>query len=428
MRILYCAVLLAAAVLGGCVSSVTSKAFHPKSPNYGVVYSLPMTRLKVNLTYTIQKETRVSNGIAVSRTETVVLGKPVTLETILAPDEANSFVLSGDGLAKDSRLDLSFKFAVGDNKLLTSVTSDITDKTPEVLEGLVGSGISIAKMVAVAGKEELPAPLKRVHTRLDVINEEIASLAAQADPKKLEKIDALVKEQQALLTFVMKYQELNAPKTEERDVLYSAVLDLSDFAWNGAAWTKVVRAPGKKLGANINDPDVPGATIQVIGTADQYANSITPHKVPEGGENGIFYRAPVFLRTKIMISPHNILVFDDYVPFAQAGPINKVEARYKVFAKRKTTITFASTTGSVKEYGVEAGSSVEGLAKSLDSSLSKTQTALAEIRKAQAAARKSPEEAKLADLEMQKKLADAEANLIRAQQELDKLKAGPGSE
>jgi hypothetical protein len=388
-----------------------------------------MTRLKASITYTIQKETKMSNGIPVSTTETVLISKPITLESILSPDEANSFVLSGDGLAKDSRLDMSFKFGVSDNKLLASVTSDITDKTPAIVEGFVGSGISIAKMVAVAG-EGLPEPLKKVSTRLDVINNEIVSLASQTDPKKLDKIAALVKEQQALLTFATKYNEMNTPKTEEHDVVYTVVLDLGDFKWDGIAkaWTYEIRAPGKKLGDKINNSDVPGATIQVFGTADHHANSIMSYKVPEEGENGILYRAPAFLRTKVTIAPFNILVYDDYIPFAQAGPINKVEARYKIFTNRKTTITFSSSTGSVKEYGVEAGSSAEAVTKSLDTSLSKTQTALEEIRKAQAAARKSPEETKLADLDIQKKLADGEANLIKSQKELDKLKAGSNSE
>jgi hypothetical protein len=384
-----------------------------------------MTRIKASITYTIQKETKMSNGIPISKTDTVSIGKPVTFESIIAPDEVNSFVLSGDGLAKDSRLDMSFKFTVGDNKLLTSVSSDITDKAPEVIEGLVGSGISIAKMIAAAG-DKIPELLQKVRTRLDGINNEIVSLASQSAPKKLEKIDALVKEQQALLSFVAKYQELNGTKTEERDVVYSVVLSLGDFMWNAEAktWTKDVKAPGKKLGDNINDNDVPMTRIEISGTADQYANSIAKYKISGDGEDGILYRSPVFLRTKVTVAPTNILVYDDYIPFIQAGPINKVEARYKAFANRKTTISFSPSTGSIKEYGVDAKSSAEAIAKSVDSSLTKTQTALEVIRKAQEGAKKSPEETKLADLEMQKKLADAEANLIKAQQELNKLKAG----
>ena len=420
------AVMVLVATLSGCVSSVTTNAYRADSSNNGVVYSLPMTRLKTNITYTIRKETRVNNGIPVSSTQTILIGKPVVLEPVVAPDAANTFVLSGDALAKNSRLDMSFKFAVNDLNLLTSLSSEITDQSPAVFEGLVGSGLSIARMAAAAG-EELPEPLKVIGLRLEAINAEVVSLAAGTDPKKLEKMDGLVKEQQVLVSFAGKYRELNATKTEEREVAYAVVLDLAAFEWDAATgtWSLVVKAPGMKLAPDINDNDVPGVTIRISGSPGQHANVLARYAVPAGGEEAVLYRAPVLLRTRVSVAPSNVLVYDDYLPFAQAGPVNRVEARYKLFAGRKTTITFNSATGGLKEYGVDTGSTAEAAAKSLDASLAKTQTALTEIRKAQAAVA-SPQENRLAELTMQQKLAKAEADLIAAKRKLEQLKAAAG--
>jgi len=449
------AVVLITIVANGCVRSVTSNPYNPRSTNDGVVYSLPKTRLKLTITYTIEKETTLKNGIPVSKEETVKISKPIVVEPILAPDWSNTFVLSGEGLAKDSRLALSFKFAVGENQLLTSVTTDVTDKTPEAIGSLVGAGISIAKMAAVAGEEKVPPPLQKVQARLRAIDDEFATLASQSDPKKLEKLDALVKEQQALVAFAAKYQELNTPKTEQREVTYSRVLDFADLSWDspGSLWTTAVQAPGKMLGPNINDYDVPRATIEVFATSDQHTNATTPFAVPDKGADGILYRAPVPLHTKITIAPNSVVVFDDLIAFAQAGAVDKVQARYKVFSNRKTSVTFSTATGSLKEYGVDTTSSAEAAAKALDTSLTKVQTAVTDIQKAQkdaklaeletqkklvdaqaallkaqqdAAKAQTPEQEKLADLDTKKKVADAEAALIKAQQELDKLKSGSG--
>jgi hypothetical protein len=418
-----------AIALCGCVRSIMTGPYQPNAMNNGVVYSLPTTRLKITITYTIEKRTETVNGIPKMPTNTITISKPVVIEPVFAADAKNSFVLSGEGLIKDARLDASFKFQVGENQLLTGATTDVTDKTPEVLQGLVGSGISVAKMAAMAGEDQRDA-LEKVGQRLKQINDKIAELSASDDdPKKLEKIDALQKEQAALLAFVAKYRELNTVKIEERDAVYTTTLGLAAFEWTGKYWENTLRPPGAQFG-DFGDAAVPSAIVKVFATPDQYVNSKKQLVVGEPGERGVLYRSPTPLRTTVTAGPNNIVSFDDYVPFAQVGPFNKVEARYKVFAKRKTTIAFSPTTGNLKEYGIESTSSAEAAAKALDASLGKVQTATAEIKKAQEAAeaaKKTPEQTKLADLEAKKKLVEAEAQLIKAQEELDKLKAASPS-
>jgi len=419
---------MALAALGsGCMSSVTTLAYNPNKANHGVVYALPRTRLKVTVNYTIRRETTLQNGIPLNTNQTVLVGKPVVLETLQAPDPNNRFVLSGNGLVNDSRLDASFKFSVDDNQLLTAVTTDITDRSPEIFQSLVASGISMAKLAVAAGeRRELPGPLKPVEARLIAINGEAATLAGQDDPKKLDKLDALMKEQQAWLAFISKYQDLNGTKTDDHDVPYSEILDLNDFQKQGDHWTREIQASGKKLGDHIDNLAVPRTVVDVFLTDEQHDNATQGYSVASKGENDILYRASTPVRTRVTVLPDNVVVFNDYIPFVQAGPVNKVQARYKAFAKRKTTITFGAATGTLKDYGVDSTSSAQAMAGALDTSLGKVQTAVNDIQKAQAAAaaaKKTPEQEQLDQLDTQKKLLDAQAAVINARQTLDKLQS-----
>lgn len=418
--------LLITLVTPGCIRSVTSHQYLPSAANNGLVYSLPRTKLKATITYTVRKETRFVNGIPTVSTETVKISKPINLETIVGPDPFNTYVLSGEGLVKDARLDSSFKFSVADNNLLTSITSDALDKTPEILQGLVGSGISIAKMVAAAGLEQ-PSPLKQILARLASIDQEVAALTSSKDPKVVEKLDTLIKEQTVLLAYATKYRELNTPKFEDRDVVYSETFDLSELEYHSDRWSKDIKAPGIKFSSVISDNDVPNTRVEIFANELQHQNAITRYSVPADGEQGVLYRSSTPLRTKVTVSPNDDIVFNDFIPFTQVSPFNRLEARYKAFAKRKTTITFSTATGSPKEYGVEATSSAEAAAKALDSTLSKVQNVAADIERsnaAAAAAKKSPEQEAIAELEVQKKLIDSEAALIKARQELERIKAG----
>jgi hypothetical protein len=417
---------LLASFLTGCATSVTTLPYQPAAMNNGVVYALPKNLLKVMVTYTIQKKTTLAHGLVKTTTETPLLRKPIVLESVLTQDPENSFVLSGEGLVKDPRLDANFKFQVGPNQLLTGVSADLSDKSPEIIQGLVGSAISAAKLVAVAGEGE-EAALKKLATRLDQIDQETVDLAAGADPKKLEKIQDLMKEQKVLLDYLNRHRELNTVKTEEREVAFSKTLDVAKLIWNKEGyWMAEIAASGATLG-NFSDDVVPVITLQIQATAAQFHHATTPLALEAKGAPGIYYRVPTPLRIVATTTKGTIPVtlLDDTISFCQAGPINKVEARYKTFAKRKTTIEFSPVTGSISEYGVTSTSSAEEAAKTLDTSLGQVQHAVVDIQKAQAAAeaaRKSPAQVRLAELETQKKLLETEADVIKAQQELARLK------
>jgi hypothetical protein len=419
------------ALFSGCARSVTTAPYVLNKRNSGVVYALPKTRLRVTVTYTVIAKTKIENGIASPLPKEIVIAKPVVIEPLLVSDTKNTFVLSGERLVKDSRLDASFKFQLNDNQTLASVTSESLDKSPEIFQGLVGSGISIAKMVAVAGAGGIPTPLKEIGARIKVIDNEVAALATGNDTDKATKIKKLLDEESVLMDAAKRYLELNGEKSEEKDIAYIQILDVADFSKVGNSYTKEVAVPAAKLG-DFNQPAIPVLKIELLLTDDQMArakaNFFSDDKAKP--DPSIVYRVPTPVRVKATAAPKNVVVFEDDILFAQIGPFNSVEAKYKLWAKRKTAITFSATTGSVKEYGVESTSSAEAAAKALDTSLTKVQGAVVDIQKAQAAAeaaKKTPEQTKIIELDTQKKLLEAEAALIKAQQELDKLKPGSGS-
>jgi len=112
----------------------------------------------------------------------------------------------------DTALDSSFKFTINDNLLLAGVTADATDKTVEILQGVVSAGLSVAKVAAMAGDGTKP-PMDKVANRLKAINEQIAKLAMESDPngnepKKMARLDALLKEQQTWLSVVAQEEEI----------------------------------------------------------------------------------------------------------------------------------------------------------------------------------------------------------------------------
>jgi len=391
-------------VVCGCVRTVTTQPYRLNEVNSGMVYSLPKTQLQVTITYTIRSKTKLQNGVPVLNTKSIVISKPVVIQPLLVSDTNNTFVLSGEKLVKDARLDASFKFQVNDNQLLAGVTSEALDKSPEILQGLVSSGISIAKMIAVAG-EMPPTPLKEIGERISQINVELASLAKSADP--------------------------NTDQTEEKDIAYTRILDLADFKRPDKWLVTEISAEAAKLG-DFGQAEVPSTRIELFVSEEQLKNANNKFfsETSRTLEPSVIYRVPTPVRVRVIVSPKNVEVFDGEIPFAQLGPFNKVEAKYKLWAKRKTQITFSPATGSIKEYGVEATSSAEAVAKALDTSLSKVQTTVDDIRKKQEAteaAKKSPEKIKLDELEIQRKLLEAESALFKAQQELSKLKSGFGS-
>ena len=436
MKTLSIAAIILSFVVCGCIQSVTTSPYRKNESNSGVVYSLPKTRLQVTVTYTIRSTTNRENGVPTQNTKEVIIAKPVVIQPLLVSDPNNIFVLSGENLVKDARLDASFKFQVYENQLLAGVTSEAQDKSPEILQGLVSTGISIAKMIAMAG-EKKPALLENIGERLKQINNQLVSLVLPKSQDKrkaeLDQIDKLLKEQAKLIDIAKKYIENNSDQIEVKDISHTQILDITnvkDFKRVNECLVAEVRAQKDLLG--VPESEIPVTKIELLVSEEQVNNAnnkfFKDDHIPP--ENGVIYRVPTLIRVKVTVAPNNILVFDDEIPFVQVGPFNKVEAKYKMLADRKTQITFSPTSGSIKEYGVEATSSAEAVAKALDTSLSKVQTAVTDIKKNQdaiEAAKKTTEQKILDELGMRKKLLEAESDLIKAQQELDKLKSGSGS-
>jgi Skp family chaperone for outer membrane proteins len=126
--------------------------------------------------------------------------------------------------------------------------------------------------------------------------------------------------------------------------------------------------------------------------------------------------------------------------YPQFGAIGVAPVRSKRFAKQKTGITVSATTGALKTYKVEGGSSAEGAASTVATALGSVQQSLLDIKVGQelellkkqkelldakkaldSAPEQSAEDKKLAELRKQKELVDAELALAKAKKDLADL-------
>lgn len=425
---------LAATLLGlsACSHSVTTAPYKPAEQNNGMVYALPRTQLSVTVTYTLNKSVQLKNGLPVGNpVYTLTVDKPAVVTPQLIPDAGNTFIISGDGLAKDGRLDASFKFAVDDNQLLTSVSADLTDKTPQVIQSLVGSAISYAKWAAVAGtavktlsaEEQAAVDLQKRYTdRIAAIDRAIPGISASGDKDRMGELKQLVAERALLVEALATHRAANAPVKSEKDIAYTQVISVADLVEGEVA----IKPPAAYFGLK-DDNTIPKVTVALAADSTQKDNARRKlfEQITAEETEGIYYRVPS--RAALTIKQGGTVLFDNTLALAELGPINKVEARYKMWAKRKTTINFSKTTGSISDYGVDTTSSAEAVTGALATSLEKAQVAATELQKQKDDAKakeKSAEELHLAEMEQQKKLLEAELDLIKAEKALAKEKAG----
>lgn len=393
-------------------------------PVSGVVYALPRTRVDVTVTYTVKSTTLQKNGVAApTAARSASIKTPVTVTPVLVADDDNRFILSGEGLAKDGRLDSNFKFAVNDKQLLTSVSADLTDKSPETFQSLVGAAISIAKIAAVAGADPVEDDYA---ARIGVLDTKIIAVSRADGKDRMKEMKALIDERALLVGALEKYREANSPVVAETAIPYTVSLNLDVLVAGG---TQDIKAPASLLG--IPDAAVPVVRVTLACSTEQKANAAL--RVFAGSaekpKDGVYYRVPSPARLQLALVKGNdtIPLFDAPVTFAHFGAIHYVEARYKMWARRKTTINFSEATGSLRDYGVESTSSAAAAATALDASLGKVQEAVAELKKQkeEAAAKvQSDDDKKLAALEQKQKLLDAELGVLKSEKALAKEKAG----
>jgi hypothetical protein len=422
-------VLAMTSAASGCAThSISSDYVKPTAalPTKGVVYALPKTRLKVTVTYTVSTTTIYSNGVKSIAVPAVSIRAPVVVEALLVGDRDNMFVAKGDKLIDAATLDTTFKITLGSEQLLTGVSADTSDKSGEVLKNIVGSAISVAKILAVAGTGTSQT-ITKIQQAIDKIDASIAALADSTDGQRAAKIKALIEERKALVDFLGSLQEDNKSTTEDKQATYSTIVDVNSMTWDPATlvWTADVQAPPNLVGV-ANASAVPKVTLKIFATGDEHTRALTKYEsLSATDREGILYRIPAYLHVQGEVVGQST-VLDGYLPIMQAGLVGTLEAKSKSFTKRNTSITFDGQTGALKEFGVVTESSAAASTKAISESLGSVQTAVADLKKAredEKNAEKSDAQVETASLKEQTDLINAQFALIEAQQKLDAAKA-----
>lgn len=465
----------------GCAHQVYSSKLTGTTAPKGVVYALPKTVLKVTIPYTVRETSKVENGYASSPLQEVLVQKPVVIETKSVADLGHTFVLSGDDLNDDVLLEAGIEFKLNDTGLLEGVSADTTDNTLKVVQSSVSAGLSVAKALAVPAGTQKPPALEAALDRIQQIYKEIGELvtpdivpvavgpevpsgvdvkvpemqgtkapkpakAAAKRPiavrveevkKRQGQIETLTQELEKLQALVQAYQDKNKLVVKETELTYTLTVDPDSFDKSGTDW--VYDITPNELVKDIKAEMMPKVTLRLKGAGAQ-ARQVSEGWKPQDKNPGFVYRATATLPLLVQIKDTD--VFQDWISLPQLGHFASASVESKRFTTRKTSATFSSVSGALKEYKVNTGSSADKAAEAVASSLDAVQKSLVDLRyglkiedlqkqKELADAKKAlepgPEQSEveqtLASLQEQTRLTQAKLALEQAQHELEKFRA-----
>lgn len=421
--------IVALLALSGCAGSVR---LHPADPSAllqeGIVYYLPITRLKITVPYTVVEE-RVWRIVPRSEWEGRAshaptrhddYGRPVVVDA-----DGAALKLQKDGAAVVPAIEqyvleqkspplrqlrvrqgvevkpvtvadrrMAFRidpeslhaFAVATDKakisltpegILQGVNVEFQDRTAEMAVGWLKTGIAVARIAGGVGGKEL-----REETVVKVveITREIGFDDCTATP------DATPDG-----AWRMVYQV--EPQSSE----FGAVIG-SSAAFDAAARDGVT----VELQADRN--------LKTLSCLDAAAVTALPPWTGDDDDrvlDGILFRVPAPVRLTVRVA--GVTAITTSLPVAQAGGFACVPLRSRPFTDRQFGIRVSETTGGATEYSFSGSSSGERVAKTLEGAAGTSAASLKELDSAAA-------QREIDRLKKQKELLDARRALEEAQQ------------
>lgn len=417
-------IFLITIILGGCskIGVATLITGTPSFVKYsGIPYFLPKKVLELKITYTIRQKTQKKFGyVQQVATPEVIIIKPIEITPIVVADKLQTFYLIGKDVS-ESFFESNLVVNLGEEGNIQSIGGEFSDKSLDAFQNILTAGIGIAKIIAVAGpEEEIPVTLKDViENIIPNIYKQIANLVSKTDPEVNAKLETFKTQLETLYGLIENYQENNKEFFEENEYEYKEIVDpemLTKETINGkVTYSKIIRPneiikgvkaqsmPPVKLILDITDIEFKNLTTNI-----KTAMNITDDNVP-----GVIFRSGIPILTKITVNAENAMVFNGYISYPQFGKYSIIPVDSKRFTKQNTSLIFQSQSGGLKEYRIESGSSAEALSQQLSTTVSALQQAVLDLNYS----------LKLQNLQQQKALAEAEAELLKAKQELEELKA-----
>ncbi|HVT89415.1 MAG TPA: hypothetical protein VHD56_11225, partial [Tepidisphaeraceae bacterium] len=114
-----------------------------------VVYALPKTVLKITIPYTIVRSKSFKDGKQQGdEAITTSITKPILITPVLASDENNLFKLEMNGGTGNPFMDADLSVKMSAQGLVSTFSSDFTDRGPEAVQTIISTVAKVAVGVA----------------------------------------------------------------------------------------------------------------------------------------------------------------------------------------------------------------------------------------------------------------------------------------
>ncbi|MGA2468760.1 MAG: hypothetical protein ABSH06_31020 [Thermodesulfobacteriota bacterium] len=225
-RAIYLSLVLSI-VLGsvGCKPGLITS---PSAQYGGIPYFLPKKVLELKITYTVrQKVQKVSGYEQEVQSPEIIIIKPIEVTPLVMADRRQTFYLIGKNVPGSAFFESSLSVSLGEGGNIESIGGEFKDKSLDVFQSILTAGIGIAKIVALAGPDEVKIPpvLQGTIDKIPDIYKAIAELISKPDPEAKTKLDGLNNQLSTLYELVKKYQENNKESIRETKYIYKVIVD-----------------------------------------------------------------------------------------------------------------------------------------------------------------------------------------------------------
>lgn len=373
--------------------------------NRGVSYNLPKNLIKVEISYTLRENRKLKKGIDLptDSISKISIEDPILISTILIPDKEKTFVIKNEEISNYffNKSDIDIKLS--DNGLLTSIDSDIQDKSFDFAEKIVVSTAKLASTIANPSgqifnikEEDVASDNKDNSKNEDNENSYVKESQSKTKNKKqLEDVNFKEQEYFNAIEWIQK-SIITAKNKEEIDLAKSKLnFYLEQLDWyrkNNKNYQKITKLkytilidPMKTYNKDGNWSELIGNKIyhhiypkHIFPQNSEINDTITielPYKNFKSLDNlsnvdlikGVLYRNPSSVN--VDITSNGRLLANSSLFLAQFGDITILPLNAKKFGDNKTSVVFSSITGGLNSKKVVAGNSSENLSKSLENSI-----------------------------------------------------------
>lgn len=374
-------------VLMGCASNVTVRPYLPPvaeaaiNVQTGLVYYLPKTLVDVKVTYSIYEENTWcadAHGNAIktnkdgiigpnSSRNVIVIDTAPEIQTVSVPDMKLGFMLDPTDMVQFGVGIKDGKFEVNSDGLLTSAGVAFQDKSLEAAQAFIKTGISLAKLAAVA---------------------EIAETVKERNLLK-----------QVVIRKLLDLPEFSADATRQGVLVYNFESEARRYLGQEYA-PKVVSLPKAEVLLFLPDTYRRNASVTSTEVLAAFSKDEKTQNTPS--VHGIVTRIPANVRVQFEVD--DLAVADSYQSFAQAGGFALAPISSRRFTEYTTGITVSPTSGTITSFSINVTSAASALSTSTQSVSDTAATTVEDFRVDQMNA----ETARL----------NAEANLIKARKAL----------